>query len=263
MSLGPAAFPVGTAAQREPPSDPLIEPSIMMDLANYERFGDYRGAQEYIDYFLERYPSFPFVPVLRLRQIAYTERLEGFDRARPLYEQFLASETNALAVEQARLLLWFHEDSSRAILSLYSTARSRAYLDGKDVAGVESPESMRFVGLQLEPGPHALALYTQWSRYPNWIQAGLRTHATNIGTDLSWKMQFKPSGSWSAIDYDDSGWMAIPGTGVKGQPEEPYIWLTPNAFVDMMSQPVGLRAGDSLWPDKRGYFIFRKKFLLP
>jgi hypothetical protein len=259
----PAAFPVGDAAQREPPKDPLTEPSIMTDLANYERFGDYRGAQEYIDFFLQQYPAFPFAPVLRLRQIAYTERLEGFSKAKPLYEQFLASETNSMAVEQARLLLWFHEDPSRAILSLYSTTKSRVFLDGQDVCSVENPESVRFVGVQLQPGQHALALYTMWSRYPNWIQASLRTHSTNIVTDLSWKMQFKPSGAWSSVGYDDTSWLSIPGTGVKGPPEEPYVWLMPNAFVDMQSQALGLRANDEIWPDKRGYFVFRKSFTMP
>ncbi|OGV42977.1 MAG: hypothetical protein A2X46_00035 [Lentisphaerae bacterium GWF2_57_35] len=259
----PAAFSTGATAQREPPKDPLAEATIMTDLTNYERFGDYRGASDHIDFFLEQHPAFPFAPVLRLRKMAYIEQLEGFDKARPLYEQFIASETNALALEQARLLLWFHEDPSHAILSLYSTAKSRALIDGQDICGVENPESAKFVGVKLPPGPHSLALYTLWSRYPNWIQAYLRTHSTNLATDMSWKMQFKPSGSWSAVSYDDSAWSSIPGIGVKGPPEEPFIWLTPNAFVDMQSQALGLRAGDSLWPDKRGYYVFRKNFALP
>lgn len=255
-----AAFDLSRAGDRSPPEDPLTEPSIMTDLANYERQGDYAGASEYIEAFLDRYPSFPFAPMLRLRRIAYVERMNGIDAARPLYARFLAEEADPAAREQARLLLWFHESPDHALVSLYSTVPARVLLDGRDLLASGKPEQIAVAPVTLKPGRHALALYTRWGPYPNWSQAALRTHDGLIMTTPDWKQAFQPSGNWSVADYDDGDWSPVIGLGVKGPPEEPRIWQQPHALVDMTSLPNGLRANDEYWPDRSGFFVFRTTF---
>ena len=254
---------LGSADDRRPPEDPLAEATIMPDLLGFERFGDYRGAMDFTDAYLQRHPKSPFAAVLRLRQIACEERISGIEAARPKYEQFLAGEKDERALTQARLLLWFHENPSRALLCLSSTARARALVDGQETSTAEKPEQPVVVGFVLEPGRHALALYTQWSPYPSWLQAAVRTHQGLIGTAPDWKLQFKPAGAWGSRDYDDRAWPEVGGTGVKGPPEEPYLFMAPNAFVDLQSQAVGVRAADEIWPDKKGFFVFRRSFETP
>lgn len=258
-----AAFEVGPAAERPPPSDPMAEGRVMTELLNYERFGDYRGAREYIDEFLQRHPAFPFAAILRLRQLAYVERIDGFDKARPLYEQFMAAEANPAAVEQAKLLLWFHESPSNALVSLYSNPKARLLLDGTEVCASEGPERAVTIGVQVGPGRHGLAIQSGYQRYPDWVQGGLRTHRGFVGTEPSWRYRFNaPDGPWSSADFDDGGWTGVGGTGVKGPPEEPFVWLEPNAFVGMQSAPVGLRATED-WPRERRHNVYRKTVDLP
>ena len=261
----PAAAGVRLAArsQREPPKDPLADASIMTELLNAERLGDYRGARDYIDQFLEGRAEFPLMPMLRLRQLAYDERLEGFDAVRPRYEAFMAAETNAAAVEQAKLLLWLHEKPSNALLSLYSNARARAWLDGKEICVTERPEKTVVRPVELAPGHHVLAVEAGWQSYPSWVQVAVRGTDGVYGTEPDWKYKFNPADGFGGAGYDDSSWPEIGGTGVKGPPEEPYVWLEPNAFVDMQSKALGLRPGDSEWPNRGSRVVFRKEFDWP
>ncbi|NLG35406.1 MAG: hypothetical protein GX548_08645, partial [Lentisphaerae bacterium] len=60
-------------------------------------------------------------------------------------------------------------------------------------------------------------------------------------------------------EYDDGDWAVSGGTGVKGPPEEPYVWVEPNAMVDMQSRAVGLGAVPE-WPDKSKPAVYRKVF---
>ncbi len=257
-----AAAPLPPATGRAPPNDPVAEATIMTELGNYERFGDYRGAREYIDCFLETRTNFPRAEMLRLRQAAYTERIDGLAAARPLYEQFAASANTDVA-EQARLLLWFHESPSNALASLYSAANARLYVNGKDTVAAAKPDRVFVAGVQLGGERLTMAVNTRWQSYPVWVQAGLRTHAGVVGTGPDWKYAFRPQGSWSAADYDDRGWAGMASAGRKGPPEEPYVWLEPNAFIDLHSQPMAVFIGDELWPDKQGTMVYRKVFDFP
>lgn len=259
----PSAFDPGAAAQRTPPDDGLSEPSIMTDLLNYERLDDYAGASEYLDRFLARHPKFPMAPMLRLRKIAYVEHLAGIDKARPLYEEFLRTETEPGALEQARLLLEFHAAPDNALLLLACNGRTTALLDGQAVASAERPDKTVVRLLKLPPGKHALSLNAQFQPYPNWNLLALRTHDGVMGTGPDWKWAYRPAGAWSAVEYDDSAWTPMGGTGVKGPPEEPFIWMEPNALVGVQSRVVGIRGNGDAWTDKRQPMIMRKGFSIP
>lgn len=254
------AFPLKPVGKRQPPRDPLAEATVMTELINAERMGDYRGAQDYIGQYLELYPGSPYAAVLRLRQIAYTETLEGFDTAWPLYQKFLATETNEAALAQAKLLSWFHEDEENAMVSLYSSGRSALVIDGSVAGSVDRPDRAFVAGVKIKPGRHCFAVQSTWQPYPNWVQAVVKTHKGVAGTSPEWKYAFNPSGNWGSVGFDDLAWKPVGGTGVKGPPEEPYIWLEPNAFVGLQSAAVGLRAPDSEWPGRQGMVVFRREF---
>lgn len=247
---------LGDAESRKAPEDTWDKINLMMELLNYERFSDYNGALEHIESFQARYPKAHFAPILRLRAIAYRERLDGFEAAKPLYEKFLeeeafepadpekltaAEQAGLAALDQAKLLLWFHEKPDRALLGLYSNMPASAFLGGRQVAGANSPDTLIVAALELGSGPDVLALRMGWRPYPNWVQACLRTHRGNFVTSPDCRHAYEPQGRWMLADYDDSAWKKVGGTGVKGPPEEPYVWLNPNAFVDMQSKAIGLR----------------------
>ncbi len=254
---------IGANVPRAPADDPFARNSVMMALNDFERLGDFQSATDYIDTFVQKYPDYPYAPVLRLRQIGYQEREKGFAAARDQYERFRASETNEMARQMANMALWYNSNPSNAILGVYCNTRTGIFFDGKFVGEAGAPERMMFFGLQLAPGKHALALQSFYRDYPYWVQACLRTHAGDINTSPRWKNTIAPKGNWSSPDYDDSGWQVIGGIEEsKGPPMDPYIWLEPHPFVEMQSKAKGIWT-TSEWKNKQEKAVFRTKFEIP
>ncbi|MFH1476703.1 MAG: glycoside hydrolase family 172 protein [Verrucomicrobiota bacterium] len=248
-----------TSHERRPPEDQFTQATIMQELWNYERFGDYDGARQYIDRFLKKQHGFPFAGMLRLRQAAYLERMHGFQTAKPFYEKILAADTNAPVQQQARLLLWFHENPTHSLLGVYCNTDTRVYLDGQFLGAAGSPERMSIIGFELRPGRHVLALQCQYHPYPDWVQACLRMHGGDICTAPFWKHRVNPMGAWTQPDYNDADWATVGGLGCKGPPEEPYIWVEPNALIDMQSKAIGIRPSIE-WQDKSKSVVYRCVF---
>jgi len=244
---------------RKPPIDEPQTAGFMMDLFNYERFGDYRGEMESIEAFLEQYADSPFSDVLKLRKAACVERISGLAQSRPLYEKIMAETKDPAAREQSKILLWFHERTGNAMLGLYANTPARCFLDGRLVTETTQPAKLTVAGLELGPGRHVLAIQARYHPYPGWVQACLRTHSGAVITNPSWKNCVDPSGNWTALDYDDRAWQVTGGTGNKGPPEEPFVWIEPNAFVDMQSRAVAIFCSIP-WPDKTKPIVFRHVF---
>ena len=255
----PAPAAILTPQERRPPEDQFGQATIMLELFNYERFGDYDGARLYIDRFLEKYSGFPFAGMLRLRQAAYVERMQGFQGAKLLYEKISATDTNVAVQQQAQFLLWFQEKPTHSLLGVYCNTGTRIYLDGQFLGEAGSPERMHVIRLELRSGRHVLALQSQYHPYPDWVQAYLRTHTGDIFTTTAWKHRVNPTGAWTQPDYNDADWVTVGGTGCKGPPEEPYIWVEPNAFVDMQSKAIGIRPSIE-WLEKSKQIVYRCVF---
>ncbi|MFA7158938.1 MAG: glycoside hydrolase family 172 protein [Kiritimatiellia bacterium] len=248
---------------RTPPEDPFAQVSVMMALNELERLGDFAGAADYIDSFLEKYPAYPYRGVLRLRQTGYLEKEKGFAAAKGRYEQFRSAETNAMARQMADMILWYNSSPSNAILGVYCNMRTGAYMDGRFIGEAGAPERMQFFGLQLPPGKHALALQCVYRDYPYWVQACLRTHGGDFYTSPRWKYAYAPPGNWSTPDYDDSAWIVTGGIEEsKGPPVDPYIWLEPHPFVGMQTAAKGIWVTND-WPDKKEKVVFRTKLDIP
>ncbi|MBU4198569.1 MAG: DUF2961 domain-containing protein [Verrucomicrobia bacterium] len=251
---------LGAPAERLAPIEDLARMTLMTELWNCERLGDFKGANDYLDRYLERYPDFPFAGVLRLRQLAYAEREKGFDTVRPAYERIVATETNELVRQYANILLWYQQSSSNALLMAFANTRTKVYLDGREIGESGDPERLMVWGLQVGSGRHVLAMQAQWRQYPDWNQAMLRTHQGDVFTTMDWKNAINPTPGWLSPDYDDRSWKSA-GT-CKGPPDEPYVWVMPDPLVDVQSKAVGLSPG-SEWPDHRGMIVYRKVFDLP
>ena len=114
-------------------------------------------------------------------------------------------------------------------------------------------------GVQVGPGKHVLSMQASWKKqYPDWNQMILRTHQGDVFTSPGWKNALKPLPGWQSPDYDDRSWTPIP-SGTKGPPEEPYIWVVPDPFVDMQSKASALRPNVE-WLDHREMVVYRKVF---
>lgn len=243
---------------RTTPVDALQNQTLMTDLWNYERFGDLRGEAEYIEWYIGQYNP-PFAEVLELRrQVCLYEsgQISG-----DYFVGELAASTNTYA--EALKMLYTEED--KALVQLYCNMQSDLYLDGKKVLSARDPQSPATALVSLGKGRHVLAVSSAWQQYPCWIQIAVRTSdGFLIGTSGDWKHEINPSGDWMKPGYDDSGWHDFENYAarVKGPPEEPYIWVNPDPFVNTLSQASGLRPSEP-WASKKGRVVYRKVFEIP
>ena len=192
----------------------------------------------------------------------YAERDLGFEAVKPRYEEFARVTTNALARKEAEDWLWFNANSSNALLGAYCNTATSIFLDGRVVGKSGDPQRMQVFRVQIAQGRHALALEAVNRPYPRWVQVVFKTHRGDVATSREWKYAVGPQNKWSTVDYDDSMWRLLGGVEFgKGPPEEPYVWLEPQAFVGMQSAARGLWTNEEN-PDPKAVIVFRTSFNL-
>jgi len=249
----------GAARAMAPPRDPFEKATLMMTLCNYERQGDYAGASRAIDDFLKRFPDVAFTAILRLRQVAYRERLEGYPAVADVYRTMGQGSENDAAASYARLLSWFHEDRSHALLSLYCGAPAQASIDGSPVLEASNPTAFMISPVRLSPGRHVLSVQTRAEQYPDWVQVCLRTHDGMVYSTPEWPFAFDPSGAWTQTSFDDSNWTRVGDSILEGPPLPPHIQTSAHPFVDMQALPTAIWVSGE-WPTSAQRAVFRKVF---
>ena len=240
---------------RAAPQDRRLDPGVVMTAVwNHERFGDWQGARDELAARLRRHGA-QYPPAVRrmleFRLALYDERLGGAD---PL-AGFLADGDPDVRAAAERIRR--HREEGLALAVFYANMPARLYLDGREVMQAGHPERLEAALLDLPPGRHVLAIQAPRQRYPDWVLLALRKGEWFAGTDPSvWRYAFDPAGDWAAADFDDTGWPVIGGTGVKGPPEEPFIWVQPEPYLDMAARAIGIRPGRE-WPQNGRMVVYR------
>jgi hypothetical protein len=247
---------------RMAPVDTVQPYSLMTDLWNFERFGDAQGQLDYLDRYREQFNP-PFTETLALRSLA-CRRDSG---ALPVADFIAALDafdagTNALLETQQAALRQLYTETNTVLIQFYANMQSELYLDGERILTAGDPQQPTFTTAKLEPGKHVLVAASAWQQYPSWTQLAVRdANGFLVGTSESWRTAINPAGGWMRLDYDDAGWSAFPSPNsrVKGPPEEPFVWVHPDPFVNTLSHAHGLRPLQD-WPDRKGRVVFRKVF---
>lgn len=250
-----------TTKERLSPKRPLMEFTLMRELINQERLGDFQGANDHIDEFLDQMPNYPQKEMLRLRQLSYRKRTEGFtDVIKKELEQFAENSSDKNVSNEAKKIIWFHESNNRALLTLYCNADTTAFIDGKQLCRVDNPEMMFAIPIILSPGEHTLCLTSTAKRHMPWVQASLITHEGIFASNPDWKYTTKPTGNFHSPSFDDSSWEDS-NPSMKGPPEAPYLKLYPNPHVEVqcMAKPMVI---PNWQKPGNASVVFRKKIIL-
>lgn len=256
----------GSLENRDAPVDGVRPYTMMTDLWNFERFGDLQGEVDYIDFYQEQFNP-PFAETLAMRKLAC--RLEKGELTRSQFLDALqpfGQSTNTVARRQCEALKALYSVKGTALIQFYANMQSELYLDGERILAAGDPQQPVFTTVTLASGRHVLAAASAAQQYPLWTQVAVSdANGFLLGTSSDWKHAINPTGPWSTVNYDDSGWWdKFTGADgrVKGPPEEPYVWVNPDPFVNTLSAASGLRPS-APWPDKKGRVVFRKVFEIP
>ncbi len=245
---------------RGAPQDARLDSmGLMTALWNHERFGDWQGERDELALRLRRTGSqlpAPARRMLEFRLARLDEKLGGPD---PLPE-FIADSNES--VSTAAKMLQRQDKAGAALAVLYANMPAKLFVDGHEIMNASHPERPAVVSFDLLPGRHVLVLQAPRQRYPDWLLLAIRGRNWFIGTDPSWKFVFNPAGEWASPEFDDSDWPEVGGTGVKGPPEEPFIWVDPDPFLDMQSKAIGLRPPME-WPDSASMIVYRQTVVVP
>lgn len=215
----------------DPPENPLEEEVLMTTLINYEQHGDFEGAMNYLEKFLEENPQAQHRAVLELRMVAYKEKLHGFKSVKAEYERFKREYAGKEAGVQAEKILWFHGSHDRGLLGVFANAVTSILLNGEDVGATRNAQGMTVFPVELSDGQTNLSVMARFLSDKPWVQVCLRTHGDCLMTSPDWEWTERP----------DVAWRRYRRRGVKGPPEAPHTEIRPNAFVGMQSESIGIR----------------------
>jgi len=229
----------------------------MSALFEMERSLNYNSAEQRCLEHIEKYPAFPYNEMLKLRAIAYDERLRGINSVFSLYKQLADESTSDAVRKQAADLLWIHEKKENNLLITSFNGASRVYLDGQPVAEGDDPVNIGIKRIQLSPGSHVCSVEFTRLRSYAWLSVQLRNSKQTINTDKSWLVSENKPGSWPFVDLSTNGWAKA--LDHWGCPPFMSFWqFYPNAMVDC--QAVNFITMPVEWSKDGKTVYFKKSF---
>ena len=244
------------AADRAMPPDPRLDMAVTMTaLWSYERLGDWQGERDELAARLRRYTQFPPVArrMLEFRLALLDENWAGRPAA-------ALSETRFPKCAPPRTCWCASGRAGTRSLRFTRTCRpsfsSMGAKSCRPVTRTPCGDCGAFAaGTPCAGDSDAAAVLSRLGATGRFLPRLVCRH------DPTWKFACNPVGEWAAMDHDDSAWAQVGGTGVKGPPEEPYIWVEPDPFLGMQSRALGIRP--PAWPAGGGFVVYRKVVDVP
>jgi hypothetical protein len=251
-----------SGAYRRMPADGRLDGFNAMTAAwNAERFGDWKGAR---DEWAQRLAgegkgwTEGERRMGELRLALYDEAVAGA-RDEGVLGPFL-EDADAKVREAAEVLRSERAGESVTAL-LWANMPAELFIDGECVLRAGAPEAAAVAAVKPAAGEHVVAIRTALQAYPDWVLLAMRKGDWFAGTEADWKFAINPPEEAVGADFDDSGWQAMQGTGVKGPPEEPYVQVAVDPWIGMQSRAAGVRpTGDK---PAEGTAVYRGRVVFP
>ncbi len=249
--------------ERQPPADPLDKLTIMCALFEIERIGHDDEARDRAVEYYERYPNSIMADFLRIRALAYEERLPGYATVKELYETIPPRAQGTAVVRELDRLKWFHGGKDHGLFATQINGRFRSYLNGERVEQGDNPTALVARPVRLQPGTNVITVKVVPNKPDAWMSLYLQTHYTNIVSGKDWEFARSKPSDWPAADCPETTW--YPVAEVQRFPLPRWWRLTPNIFPYMQSgnQLVLPWRGPGWTEPPFEETYFRKTFVLP
>ncbi len=240
----PMAVSTGDLEKGDPPPPPRpYEPlTIMTELWNLERLGEFDEAADHAERFLARSPEFSRREMLELRKALYRAEASGNAEAAIAAMEAARASPDSAVRRAAEDGLWLEGAEHRALVFLYANNPATLHVNGVEVLHASDATIIARARVELNDAPRVIAIAARRGPYPDWVLAVVRTARADYVTTPSWRVRAPATRADLDPATDSSSWPRVGGTGVKGPPEEPFLWVEPDPFLGVVSGAVGLRA---------------------
>ncbi len=230
----PQAVPLSSAYTHllARPADRYELPGLMAQLFLLERDGLWADAADRVGFFAGRYRTLEWVDLLKVRQLGYREKVEGFDAVRAGY-QALRTSPYPPAAQAVEDVFWFQENETHALLGIHALGHYELKLDGKVIARGEGKNNLAVLRLPVSPGEHVWEADLKPTRQGSFFNFCLRTHHGD----------YTPVGDWERLEVEPLQGRTPP-PHMRGKEVLPNmtIWaFNPTAYVGMQSPGTGIR----------------------
>lgn len=252
-----------SAGERQPPADPLAQETIMCALFELERLGhDDEARDQAIEYY-EHYPNLILADYLRVRALAYEERLSGYPVVEELYKTLRKRLRGTAVGRELDRLQWFHRGTDHGLFATQINGRFRAYLNGERIEQGDNPTTLVVRPVRLRPGTNLITVKVIPNKPDAWMSLHLRTHHTQVVSGPDWEFTRQKPSDWPAADCEDTPWKPVAETLRFPLPR--WWRLTPNIFPHMQSadQLVIPWRGPGWTEPPYQETYFRKRFEMP
>jgi hypothetical protein len=211
----------------------------MADLAQFERVGDYLGAQWYVDDIYHHYDLAPQLEsMFELRSLAYEARRFGFEAVAPMFEAFLTGEEDFEAQSQAMALQALETEPGTSLLVWWSPQHPDMFLDGRLVDPATDGNGLYYYYFPMKPGFHLVGLRFRGLETHPEFQFLWRTRSAIYWFEQGGITHLLPSDNsddeaWAKPDYNTETWTTAEVT------TSPFVYEAPaNGFMDLHGSPL-------------------------
>ncbi len=247
-----------------PPLENVAVASMMAELFELERMGYLQECCERSEVFAGLLKGSPYEGIYQARALAYQDVMDGYlcvsNRLAELRRTL--GEKHA-AVAEIKRLEWFHQSSDNALVSAHSGAQFKLYMDDRHVGSGASPVVLSSFGATSAPGEHTLRveLTPQQGVPASWFSLVLRTHTTNIVSDMAWEYAVSRPEGWPKGDGAESLWKPVAACS-EMLPSMAWWQFAPNAVV-LTQSGRQLLIPWSGWDQSSNTTYLRRRFTQP
>lgn len=216
------------------PADRFELPGLMAQFFQLERTGLFGDAAARMGFFAERYKAQPWVDLIKVRELGYREKVEGFEAVKAEYEQ-LSKSAFPPAANAANDMLWLHEHPDNGLLGIHALAKYKISMDGQPIVEGEGKADLRVVRVQAKKGSHNIGADLTPTKQGSFLSLCLRTQHGDATS----------AGDWKMVEMLEQPGIKPPES-VRGRQVLPNmtVWaMEPNSYVGMQSPPIGI----NLW----------------
>ncbi len=208
------------------PVDRFEAAGMMAQLFSLERAKLWQNASDRCQFLASRFAQYPWSELLRLRGLAYRERIQGFDAIKAEYQKIAGSKYQP-AARQAQDLLWASENENNALLGMHMRGKYKVWIDGIEVASGKSKARLDVRRLNLPPGKHTWEVEFEPTMQGSMISMCLRTKWGDVTSE----------GEWEVVSADPLPGREVPESFKGGSPlPNMTVWqFEPNGYICMQS----------------------------